>query len=268
MTLSLPKALEPYRKDIEDTVVPFVSIQATRQSTEVKDSKIGGSPYLPEGFSYPLDSSEKPMALLCQLNFDEIPHLEHFPKTGILQFFLSKNDDVMGMDFDNPTNQSNFRVVYHEDITLSHTSDSYVPSDTEEEHLPFNGEYRLSFSLSKEALGVSDFQFEESYEPIDMDQATGEKNMWGEETLYDLFCEHVENMGHKIGGYAYFSQTDPRDYGTQFDDYRITLLQIDTDDEGENDIMWGDAGVGNFFIKKEDLRKKDFSSVLFNWDCH
>ncbi|MED1863727.1 YwqG family protein [Fictibacillus nanhaiensis] len=268
MTLSLPKALEPYRSSIEETLVPFVSIQATRQSTSVKDSKIGGTPYLPDGFSYPLDSSEIPMALLCQLNFEEIPHLEHFPTTGILQFYLSKNDDVMGMDFNNPTNQSNFRVIYHENSEHPHATNSFTPEDSLEEHLPFNGEYRLSFSLSKEALGVSDFQFEESYESIDMDQATGEENMWGEETLYDLFCEHVENMGHKIGGYAYFSQTDPRDYGTQFDDYRITLLQIDTDDEGENDIMWGDAGVGNFFITKEDLRKKDFSSVLFNWDCH
>ncbi|MBN3555850.1 DUF1963 domain-containing protein [Fictibacillus nanhaiensis] len=268
MTLSLPKALEPYRNEIEKTVVPFVSIQATRQPTAIKDSKIGGFPYLPEGFSYPLDSSGKPMALLCQLNFEEIPHLEHFPTSGILQFYLSRNDDVMGMDFDTPTNQSNFRVVYHENIEQLHTTESFVPEDNEEEHLPFHGEYRLSFELSKEALGVSDFQFGERYKSIDMDQATGEENMWGEETLYDLFCEHVENMGHKIGGYAYFTQTDPRDYETQFDDYRITLLQIDTDDEGENDIMWGDAGIGNFFITKEDLRNKDFSSVLFNWDCH
>ena len=43
----------------------------------------------------------------------------------------------------------------------------------------------------------------------------------------------------------------------------ILLFQLDTTE----DIMWGDSGVGNFFIKKEDLVKKDFSKVWFNWDC-
>jgi len=31
--------------------------------------------------------------------------------------------------------------------------------------------------------------------------------------------------------------------------------------------MWGDCGVGNFFINIEDLKNLDFSDVLYNWDC-
>ncbi|MBQ9182646.1 MAG: DUF1963 domain-containing protein, partial [Neisseriaceae bacterium] len=42
--------------------------------------------------------------------------------------------------------------------------------------------------------------------------------------------------------------------------HSVLLLQIESD-EG---IMWGDCGVGNFFIRPDDLRKRDFSKVLFN----
>jgi len=31
--------------------------------------------------------------------------------------------------------------------------------------------------------------------------------------------------------------------------------------------MWGDAGVANFFINSADLINKDFSRVMYNWDC-
>jgi len=43
------------------------------------------------------------------------------------------------------------------------------------------------------------------------------------------------------------------------------LLQLDSDDS--IDLMWGDSGVGNFFIKDEDLKNLNFSNVLYNWDC-
>ena len=47
-------------------------------------------------------------------------------------------------------------------------------------------------------------------------------------------------------------------------DYDTLLLQIDSDGKY---IMWGDVGIGNFFISKKSLLEKDFSNVLYNWDC-
>jgi uncharacterized protein YwqG len=69
--------------------------------------------------------------------------------------------------------------------------------------------------------------------------------------------------GHKIGGYAYFTQSDPRDEKEDRSDW-VLLLQMDS--QGD-DILWGDVGVGNFFIHPDDLKRKDFSKVLYNWDC-
>jgi uncharacterized protein YwqG len=79
-----------------------------------------------------------------------------------------------------------------------------------------------------------------------------------EELSYDLFTTN----GHKIGGYAYFTQTDPREYKKDAQN-TVLLFQMDSDDE----IMWGDVGVANFFISPTDLINKDFTKVMYNWDC-
>ncbi|MFP3813195.1 DUF1963 domain-containing protein, partial [Bacillus sp. SIMBA_005] len=80
------------------------------------------------------------------------------------------------------------------------------------------------------------------------------------DVLYDV----LSGAGHKIGGYPFFTQDDPRAYG-DYNDSTTLLLQIDS--EGDH-ILWGDCGVGNFFITEEELKNKDFSQVVYNWDCH
>jgi uncharacterized protein YwqG len=69
--------------------------------------------------------------------------------------------------------------------------------------------------------------------------------------------------GHAVGGYPFFTQEDPRNNG--FRDHTVLLLQIDSD--ADANIMWGDAGVANFFIMPKALEQCDFSNVLYNWDC-
>jgi uncharacterized protein YwqG len=73
------------------------------------------------------------------------------------------------------------------------------------------------------------------------------------------------STGHKLGGYPYFTQWDPR-YDQKYRDANyILLFQMDSDDDAH--IMWGDVGVGNFFIREQDLREGDFSNILYSWDC-
>jgi uncharacterized protein YwqG len=74
--------------------------------------------------------------------------------------------------------------------------------------------------------------------------------------------DFFDSCGHKIGGYAYFTQNDPRDYDDKHND-DLLILQIDTDEK----IMFGDSGVANIFINKNDLIEKRFEKAYFNWDC-
>ncbi len=77
----------------------------------------------------------------------------------------------------------------------------------------------------------------------------------------DEYGKMVRPQGHKIGGYAYFTQDDPR----RASDPMLLLFQLDSDER--MDLMWGDMGVGHFFIREKDLVARDFSRVLYDWDA-
>ena len=64
-------------------------------------------------------------------------------------------------------------------------------------------------------------------------------------------------------GYPFFAQTDPRN--EEAAQYDTLLFQLDTDVRKNIGVMWGNVGVGNFFINREKLKALDFSDVLYNW---
>ena len=89
----------------------------------------------------------------------------------------------------------------------------------------------------------------------------------------DLIYEENSYGGHRIGGYPCFMQDDPRDVGEDLRKYDTLLLQIvshtmpDASGKEEDLIMFGDDGGCQFFIPRDKLRTRDFSDVMYNWDC-
>ena len=123
----------------------------------------------------------------------------------------------------------------------------------------------LTFSICHGPVSVADFRMNGMLgEDVDLSVmiTQGEE----EKELFEVYEETFAGDGHKIGGYPFFTQTDPRDEDDEYEEYEVLLFQMDSDTEA--DIMWGDMGVANFFIKEKDLRNLDFSDVLYNWDCH
>lgn len=268
--IKLSAPLEPYREVLEKTVRPSALITVRKEQTALHQSKFGGHPYLPQGAEHPQDENGQPMMLLAQLNFEELPHIDPMPKTGILQFYIPFGDDVYGLDFDDQTNQKNFRIVYHPNVVTDESAlvtDFAYMDGIEDDMVPFTGEYQLSFQPKNEPVSMNDYRFESltADAQINMEQTVevdGETlDMW------DVCSDKLSGNGHKVGGYPTFTQQDPRGDEGEYSGYEILLLQIDTDYGDGIDIMWGDSGVANFFIKEEDLRNLDFSKVLYNWDC-
>ncbi|MBL0916883.1 MAG: DUF1963 domain-containing protein, partial [Sphingopyxis sp.] len=66
-----------------------------------------------------------------------------------------------------------------------------------------------------------------------------------------------------VGRPAGFTQSDWRAEPAYQDVDRV-LLNLWSDDH----IMWGDSGQGQFMIRREDLLKRDFSKVFYQWDCY
>ena len=74
-------------------------------------------------------------------------------------------------------------------------------------------------------------------------------------------CEETKQWESKLGGCPYFVQNDY----IGFDDDTFLLLQLDIEDECG--IMFGDSGNCTFTMSKDDLKKRDFSMVIYDWQC-
>lgn len=278
------------RKVIEEmqkrTAVPTYSLQINAdKKPELFDSKFGGLPYWDLKKEYPKDSDGNPLMLLAQLNFDQMEVEEPLPDKGMLQFYI-KPDEMFGIDFDHPDKQDTFRVIYHDTVNYDISRDEIeklgVPDSSQEKFkdcTPVQAESAVECVKDTSSVDFCNYEFEQMFKGV-------AKELWdfdlGEESIYDAVdyevMEEVEEEmaedesrgGHRMLGYPYFTQTDPREYNEEYRAYDTLLFQMDTEhaDEGlDYLVIWGDCGVGNFFITRKDLENRDFSKVLYNWDC-
>ncbi|WP_026492222.1 YwqG family protein [Butyrivibrio sp. XPD2002] len=260
----------------KETVRKVINIETTENNElKITDSKFGGYPYWPAGMEYPVNSHDERLILLAQINLSDVrdPRL---PDSGLLQYFISC-DDVNGYDDEN-----GFRVIYHKDIDPSATEESVKAlgiravsdlSSDNDEYMPLYKSYSLTFSEGEEFINERCNTFEKAVADklrelynVDMDKVEikGFYKLYSfmDEKDYDHLSEaFCGGTGHKIFGYPFFTQDDPRCDGEN----DILLFQMDS--EGQ-DIMWGDSGVGGFFIDEENLKNQNFDKAFFTWDCY
>lgn len=235
-------------------------------------SKVGGRAYWAAGRDYPRDPQGRPLSLLAQIDLAQAPRLPGYPQRGLLQFFIG-GDDYYGAALDAAdrgdrmqalAQQRGFRVVYWADASAPALA---PPAGADVERLPFDPAKprRMRFSSDYESLGNSDAGLGEALggDPAELAarylRAHPQAAENGEE-LADEVAAYLHRGGHKLGGHPQFTQSDPRAPG----DRRVLLLQLDSDEQ----MMWGDSGIANFFIDPEDLARADFSRVSYHWDCY
>lgn len=260
MWFNIPPALASIRNDLLTTRHTFIRAKSQdARPTALWESKVGGHPYLPKDTDWPTDPSGKELFFLAQLNFADMPPLSPFPSAGIVQFFIL-DDDLYGMDFDDAEAQDTFRVLYHENVVRNNSQlrTDFPPLRDYDELLPHHPDesYPLVFSLEEELMPMTDYQFSQRFGG-DFFQKFGDQE-WA---VTEQFNKAIRSDGHKLGGYAYFTQDDPR----RPEDPMLLLFQLDSDER--MDLMWGDMGVGHFFIREKDLAARNFSRVLYDWDC-
>lgn len=266
------------RAENKRTRLPFTLEPGEPGLTE---SKVGGTPYLPRGERWPVDGGGKPMTFLAQVDCARLEALPDFPHTGLLQFFIGA-DDVFGMDFDNMMDPAGFRVLYWERVDPAVTAvDIHLPPPSEEWDTPLGEKpCRICFREGKEQdIPDGDHLFEKLFCQA-WNRRRPEKpiqNIWDfyhlfskEGRPYDVLAAEPEGerVWHQLDGYPFFTQSDPRGEKPEYSRMDTLLFQLDSDGRGPEDlVLWGDCGVGGFFINREDLRRRDFSKVLYNWDC-
>jgi uncharacterized protein YwqG len=246
------------------------------------DSKMGGTPYLPRGEAWPVCSYGAPMTFLAQIDCTQLKDLPDFPHAGLLQFFIG-TDDVYGADFDDQIAQLGYQVFYRETVDPSVTPADVAlprPSDSRERYTPLGDRpCRIVFGQPQEQeLPEGDHLFEMLFLQA-WNQRRPEKHLnsiWDfyglfpkEERDYDIFTLESElKTGHRMDGYPFFTQNDPRSEDIDYREFDTLLFQLDSEMRDRRELVcWGDLGVGNFFINREALKRRDFSRVLYNWDC-
>jgi len=264
----------------EEYQKPVIRFRLEPGETGPLESKVGGTPYLPHNEAWPVDKEGAPMIFLAQVNCRELKDMPDFPHTGLLQFFVGA-DDVIGVDFDNITNNDGFRVFYREQL-----DETVTTKETAAKHQPAEDEYsplgdapcRICFDkATTESIVECDYQFDALFlEKWNQLRPDAPQDSWW--SIYSLLTEDEhEELGlyefeseqpfHKLGGFPYFTQDDPR-RNEKYHDLDTLLFQLDTDMRDKTDlVLWGDCGVGNFFINRNALINKDFSRVGYSWDC-
>ncbi len=270
---------------LEKNKKPMIKISLSDDKPNLFQSKFGGVPYLPKNVEIPKNKENEQLTLLAQINIEELPKNNIYPmKKGILQFWIL-NDDVLGLDYDTHLGNG-FKVVYYKEIDKSITEEEvlekYKPYKDEDSYFPVEGEFSLSFKLTDGYFSDSNddfreivnremkkFHIENKEKYKEILKVYDDKEYLSYWDIWDILEEDKEigkklfEAGHKIGGFPNFTQSDVREIG----DYEILLLQIDSEGTEKNEIMWGDCGIANFFIREKDLKELNFEKVIYNWDC-
>jgi uncharacterized protein YwqG len=263
-TLSIPKQFESFRHILEQTAVEYMKVQTLRKAPYITSSKLGGYPYLPKGASHPRDDIGEYMILLAQINFSEGAFPSPFPKSGLLQIFISSFICKQTLGINGCVPPSSFKVRYYSTITIddpitdfSYLQNSSFPYYRAARQCPLDLELSLSLSKEVEPISATDYRLQHF---ISADLAEQFTNI-EQQPFSEVYLQHFSSAEHKIGGYPYFIAEDLRADEPSLQKYDTLLLQIVSDDA--QGIMWGDSGVVKFFINHKHLETCNFSDILF-----
>ena len=217
------------------------------------------------------------MALLAQLRMQDAAPYDpdgRLPKSGMLYFFYEAKDQKWGFD---PKHRGHWKVIYH-DGDLAGLQITTPPDNLPEESrfqeckVAFSNEITLPSWESKdvEPLNLSEAERDGYMDfPGPIVAKAGRSiacwdipNQIQGEMKFE--CQLASN-GIYVGDSTGY--TDPRLPALEkgADDWQL-LLQIDSDDP--LGMMWGDTGRVYFWVRKQDLARKDFSNVWLSLQCY
>lgn len=223
---------------------------------EILDDKLGGKPYLPKGEEYPLDKDGNPMTLVAQFNLKRVD-LQGWPKDGIIEIFV---DADLGWPCQYVVKYYKDGLEYQENLPEIVAKYPVIKNP-------------VKIGLKKEfgVMPFSDYRFIDTVSEIIKDLYGESVSNYSEiesffenEDWPEKFIDKIDNPRCNIGGYADFTQQDPRD--TEHTEKKECLFKLDSNFSFKN-ISIGDSGILFVFISKEDIENANFENAVVDWDC-
>ena len=265
-----------------------ISTEFNNNSEIVNKSKIGGKPYLPKDFIWPYYQG-LPLSFLAQINLEEVSSLDKdklLPDKGILYFFYELETQEWGYS---PQDKGCAKVFYFENNSNFDLID--FPKDMEDYYkIP---EFKINFKSNISLPSYEDF-FNLIEDKEELEDIT-------ENEFYDIYHSAYDELSKKylvpiekyIKLLAYpdviqnsmeeeceavtrgFDMGDVESYPKKYQkeirsaskDW-ILLFQMDTVETSDYELMFGDSGHIYFWIKKEDLKNKNFENIWLILQCY
>lgn len=271
-----------YRGRIDSRFVP------AQGKLAVGASKFGGRPDVPADFVWPVFETdtreddqvkERPLAFLAQFDCAQLAPLDPeglLPKEGLLSFFYELESQRWGYD---PKDAGCARVFWFEG-TLAPAE---FPAELEEDfRLP-----ELAAQLSG-ATDAPDFQdacpaleypwtandyriFDQARRELGMDYPANRSQLLGWPDMIQnnmtLQCELI-SRGYYLGGSWEKIPVEERSAlrTPSVREWQL-LFQLDTVENGDFELMFGDCGRIYFYIRREDLAQRRFDRVWLIQQC-
>lgn len=251
-----------------------------------RTSKFGGKPHLPANFAWPyyegadyLDEeiANRPLSFLAQFNLEEIADFDTdnmLPHTGMLYFFYELCTMKWGFD---PKDQGCARVYYIEDT--NNLSPVDFPADLAQDYrIP---EFALKFSSQ---MNLPDYgEAAERHTDVEWDCYDEERIIYGCEMQDNTECSKLLGYANLVQGDMLFQCAEIAagiycgDVTEFTDEQRESLLaqseawtllfQMSTVEKDGYELMFGDCGSIYFYIRKQDLKEKNFDNVWLILQC-
>lgn len=244
----------------ENTLVDCFMIEYCEKNVSIACSKFGGTPYFPRGATYPVNEDGYPLCFFAQINFSDFDNHELLPNEGLLQFFVDGTDELFGVNLVDAQNARNFRVVYYEKINPELQTD--LPHFEQFEGFDFIelvDDQAMKFHKTKQHMSLEDYRFFTTFKNFtNLSLHVVDQHI---EDLYERYLTDFSFYSNQVLGYPVFLQADTRMESDKLD---VMLFQAVASEHLH--FAWGECGVFNFFISQEDLLKRDFSRVSFQFD--
>ena len=231
-------------------------------------SRIGGPAYVDSlRRRWPVRGKDRrPMLLLAQINFAEVPALADFPSKGLLQLFGCVDERGHLESLENKADRV-IRWFPDPDGNLTLTPPGPLSA--------FPKRYSMSPRVVEKGMGMSfernDAEANPANWPYDETLAGFDRRLpETDDVKRSLRALQQEAYGtekdqgfHWVGGHPRFVQGDVR-FEPRLRKLNRVLLHL-TDDN--SDIRLGDSGELNLMISSKALRNADFDQAYCTWDC-
>lgn len=252
-------------------------------------TRFGGKPDVPADFVWPTykgwtyyekTPKRRPLAFLLQLNCKDLAPLDKdglLPDHGVLSFFYELETQCWGFD---PRDQGCARVYWFENARDLHAAE--FPKDLHEDYCLPMIEVALSSRLScpswedfSEEVDIDEEIDDEFFERKDRIEGDVERFSqvlgWPDVIQNSMFeeCALVTQkycLGTEEGWEKIPEDVKQKAQETARDEWSL-LLQLDTIESGDFELMFGDSGHLYFYIRKEDLQARRFDRIWLIGQC-